>query len=143
MKTQFEDLMKDPGFRKAFSLEKATLDAAELIAKLMDDKDMSKADLARHLGKSRAWVTQLLSGKENLTVRTLAEILYALGYELDLGMHSLESGVGRADPVANFSSPQECWPQAGRTSDFERWPNARNYGDPSNASLTQQFGYGA
>ena len=45
---------------------------------------MSKADLARRLNKSRAWVTQLLSGKANMTVRTLAEVVYALNAEVKL-----------------------------------------------------------
>jgi transcriptional regulator with XRE-family HTH domain len=45
---------------------------------------VSKADLARRLNKSRAWVTQLLSGKANMTVRTLAEVVYTLDAEVKL-----------------------------------------------------------
>ena len=37
--------------------------------------------LARRLGKSRAAVTQMLEGKTNLTIRTLAEVMFALDGE--------------------------------------------------------------
>lgn len=60
-------------------------EASELIAKLMAEQKVSKADLARRLHKSRAWVTQLLSGKANMTVRTLAEVVYTLDAEVKLG----------------------------------------------------------
>jgi transcriptional regulator with XRE-family HTH domain len=50
----------------------------------MAEQNVSKADLARRLNKSRAWVTQLLSGKANMTVRTLAEVVYALDAEVKL-----------------------------------------------------------
>lgn len=65
-------------------MEALASEASELVWKLMSDQKLSKADLARRLGKSRAWVTQLLSGKANLTVRTLADVVHALGAEVRL-----------------------------------------------------------
>ena len=59
---------------------------AELIARLMEDRGVTKAELARRLGKSRAWVTQLLSGRANMTLRTFAEVTYALGAEVALSL---------------------------------------------------------
>ncbi|MCL4840545.1 MAG: helix-turn-helix transcriptional regulator [Bryobacteraceae bacterium] len=84
MKTQLDEMMKDPEFRRQFAVEGAVLQSAELIATLMEEQGLTKADLARRLGKSRSWVTQLLGGGRNVTVRTLAEVLYALGAELQL-----------------------------------------------------------
>jgi plasmid maintenance system antidote protein VapI len=84
MKTRHEVLMEDPEFRKLLSAEALVAEASEVIAGLMDEQKVSKADLARRLNKSRAWVTQLLSGKANMTVRTLAELAYALGAEVKL-----------------------------------------------------------
>jgi transcriptional regulator with XRE-family HTH domain len=84
MKTQHEILMEDPEFRRLLSIEALVAEAAETIARLMAEQNVSKADLARRLKKSRAWVTQLLSGKANMTVRTLAEVVYALDAELKL-----------------------------------------------------------
>jgi transcriptional regulator with XRE-family HTH domain len=84
MKTQHEILMEDPEFRRLLTIEALVAEASEMIARLMAEQNVSKADLARRLGKSRAWVTQLLSGKANMTVRTLAEVVYALDAEVKL-----------------------------------------------------------
>lgn len=84
MKTQHELMMEDPAMRRLLSVEALTAEAAETIAKLMAEQGVSKADLARRLNKSRAWVTQLLSGRANVTVRTLAEVAFALDAELKL-----------------------------------------------------------
>ncbi len=84
MKTQHEILMEDPEFRRLLAIEALVTEASETIARLMAEQNVSKADLARRLHKSRAWVTQLLSGKANMTVRTLAEVVYALDAEVKL-----------------------------------------------------------
>lgn len=82
MSTQHDLLMQDAEFRKLLAVESLSAEAAELIAGLMVERGMSKADLARALNKSRAWVTQLLSGRTNMTVRTLAEVAHTLGGEV-------------------------------------------------------------
>ena len=84
MKTQHARLMEDPEFRRLLSVEALVAEASEVIARLMAEQNLSKADLARRLNKSRAWVTQLLSGKANMTGRTLAEVVYTLGAEVKL-----------------------------------------------------------
>ena len=103
MKTQHEVLMKDPEFRRLLSIEALVAEASEAIARLMAEQNVSKADLARRLNKSRAWVTQLLSGKANMTVRTLAEVAYALDAEVKI--HAQPPGWkvagNRSAPVAN------------------------------------------
>lgn len=84
MITQHGILMEDPEYRHLYAIEGLVTDAAELVARLMKRQGLSKADLARRLGKSRAWVTQLLSGRANMTIRTYAEVVYALGSEVKL-----------------------------------------------------------
>jgi transcriptional regulator with XRE-family HTH domain len=83
-KTQFEQLMESPEFRKLYAIEGLVTEAGEFIARLMQEQGVTKAELARRLGKSRAYITQMLSGSANLTVRTLAEVAYALGAEVKL-----------------------------------------------------------
>ena len=84
MKTRHEMLMEDPEYRRLYAIEGLIADAAELVARLMEEHGVNRAELARRLGKSRAWVTQLLSGKANMTFRTFAEVVYALGAEVKL-----------------------------------------------------------
>jgi hypothetical protein len=84
MKTQHAHLMEDSEFRRLLAIEALVAEASEAIASLMAEQNVGKADLARRLNKSRAWMTQLLSGKANMTVRTLAEVVYAPGAEVKL-----------------------------------------------------------
>lgn len=81
VKSQFETMMENPEFRKEFAVESLVLEATEVVSRLMHEQGLTKADLARRLGKSRAWVTQLLNGSANMTLRTLAEVLVALDAE--------------------------------------------------------------
>src|SRR5260370_33045241 len=84
VKSQDEELMRDPEFRRLAAVEVLTLEATELIAELLQHHHMNKSDLAKLLGKSRAYVTQMLSGSSNLTIKTLAEVAFALGAEVRL-----------------------------------------------------------
>jgi transcriptional regulator with XRE-family HTH domain len=49
---------------------------------------ISEAELARRLGVSRAYVTQLLGGKPNMTLATLAKIAIALDCEVQTTLRS-------------------------------------------------------
>lgn len=91
-KSHYETLMADAEFRKAMASESLVEEAAELISRLMHEQKLSKADLARKLCKSRAWVTQLLDGTANMTVRTLADVAFALGAEVKLTANLPEWG---------------------------------------------------
>jgi transcriptional regulator with XRE-family HTH domain len=59
------------------------VDIAADLTLLLNHAGMSRADLARALGWSRARVTQVLSGHENLTVQTISAVTQALGYTFD------------------------------------------------------------
>lgn len=64
-----------------YQLERAIVDFTEDVCQIMEDKGISRADLARRLGKSRAWVTKLLRGDRNLTLKTIVDVLWELGYK--------------------------------------------------------------
>jgi len=72
----------------AFILEGVLLDVNERICALMDAKGISRSELARRLGKSRQYVTRLLNGQPNVTLRTLTEIAVALGEGLEVAIPS-------------------------------------------------------
>jgi transcriptional regulator with XRE-family HTH domain len=84
MTTKFEELMQTPEFRREFAVEGFIADTAQVIWELMEQRNLKQADLARLLNKTPAFVSQLLNGKANMTVRTLAEVAYALGAKVSL-----------------------------------------------------------
>lgn len=63
-----------------YQFEKAVVDLTEQLCEIMEAKGISRADLARQLGKSRAWVTKVLRGDQNLTLKTITDIFWELGY---------------------------------------------------------------
>ena len=97
MKSDFEILSANPEFRKSLAVESLVLEAGELIARLMESRGVNRAELARRLGKSRAWVTQLLNGRANLTLKTLAEVAWALGAEVQLAGRSAAAAQASLD----------------------------------------------
>lgn len=63
--------------------ELKAVDVAADLTLLLNHAGISRADLARKLGWSRARVSQVLSGQENITVQTIATVAGALGYTFD------------------------------------------------------------
>lgn len=64
-----------------FLLEKAILNFTEEICEQMEKKKVSRANLAKHLGVSRAFITKMLNGQPNLTIKTMVAIAHALDSE--------------------------------------------------------------
>lgn len=77
--------------------ELKTVDVAADLTLLLDHSGQSRADLARALGWSRARVTQVLSGQENLTVQTIAAVSKALGFTFDVAFRKT-SALAAAQP---------------------------------------------
>lgn len=70
--------------RRIYEQERLVFSAMEQLAEMMADESLSKADLARLLGTSRAYVTNLLSGRGNPTLRTLADVAVAMGFRFEM-----------------------------------------------------------
>ncbi|WP_413503892.1 helix-turn-helix domain-containing protein [Serratia grimesii] len=73
------DEMNSEGFDGVSASEELTFDVTEDILILMEDKEISKTDLAKKLGKTKAYISQLLSGSKNMTLKTLSDVCHAIG----------------------------------------------------------------
>lgn len=62
---------------------------SEAIFKAMEIQSVSKAELARRLGVSRAAVTQMLEGNNNFEANTIARIGYVLNIRWSLMIQRL------------------------------------------------------
>src|ERR1035438_9115720 len=87
MTTKHDELMLDPEYRKLYAIEGLIADAAQLVCDLLERRNLKQADLARLLNKTPAFVSQLLSGRTNMTVRTLAEVAHALDASVKINAH--------------------------------------------------------
>jgi transcriptional regulator with XRE-family HTH domain len=91
------DAMDDPEFRKLLAQEELILEVTESICKLLEEEKVSRKELADRLGKSKGFVSQLLNGGRNLTLRTVADILHVLGYKVTLMPH--KEGEQKLEPI--------------------------------------------
>jgi transcriptional regulator with XRE-family HTH domain len=78
------DDMHDPEFRKLLAQEELILEVTETICDILENEKISRKELADRLGKTKGFVSQLLNGGRNLTLRTVADILHVLGYRASL-----------------------------------------------------------
>ncbi len=56
----------------------------------MKEHKVTRADLAQAMGVSPGRVSQILSGDENLTLRTLSSVAAALGAEIEVALRAID-----------------------------------------------------
>lgn len=78
VRTAVDRLRNDAAESILFQQEETILEITEMICEVMDKKGISRADLAKRLGKSRSFVSHLLNGDRNMTLRTLSDILHSM-----------------------------------------------------------------
>jgi plasmid maintenance system antidote protein VapI len=84
LRDQFQEFVSDPKRRRLYEREALALDASELISHLMQEQKVNKTDLANLVGTSKSHITNLLSGSRNMTMHTLADLAFALGYKAEI-----------------------------------------------------------
>lgn len=68
--------------RRLLRTEELILEVTEALVAAMAKQKLTRGQLAARLGKSPAFVTQILNGGRNLTLRTIAEVADALRSEV-------------------------------------------------------------
>lgn len=76
--TLTEKLTKTAEGNRLYQQERAILEVTELICQLMEEQRVSRADLAKRLGRTKGYITQLLDGRANMTIRTISDVFTAL-----------------------------------------------------------------
>jgi transcriptional regulator with XRE-family HTH domain len=89
MANSFMNDMNDPEFRRLLAEEELILEVTEVLCELLEQEQISRKKLADLLGKTKGFVSQLLNGGRNLTLRTVADILHVLGYRASLSPQKL------------------------------------------------------
>lgn len=67
--------------RRQFAQAELILKVTNTIWKAMKQQGISNKELADRLGKNRSFVTQILDGERNMTLRTLSDVARALELE--------------------------------------------------------------
>jgi len=67
---------------KLYQQERIIFEVTELVCKLMEQKEINKTELSNKLKKSKGYVTQLLNGTANMTLRTISDVMWVLDSSL-------------------------------------------------------------
>jgi transcriptional regulator with XRE-family HTH domain len=106
---------QDPEYLRLHQQEKLILDVTVLISEAMESRCLTRADLARRLGVTRGYVTQILKGDANLTLRSVADVMTSLDCQLEVSAAPLLVGmsvgeqwhvVREAEPTTEFRDIQ-------------------------------------
>ncbi len=88
--TQFEAWIDEsPDNAKIFQQEALILKVTHMIWGWMEEKGISRSDLAGRLGRTRGYISQVLAGDKNLTIRTIADIATAMDTQADFSLRPL------------------------------------------------------
>ena len=90
MKAQFNfnELFEDVEDSLAYKTEAAALEFTEELVARMKSQGVSRADLARKIGCSPAYVTKILRGSTNFTLETMVKIADVLGCKVRTHLQS-------------------------------------------------------
>ena len=82
--------------------KKLIFDATELVAEAMAERGWTKKRLADALKVRASEITQRLRGRRNLTLRSLADMLHAMGYEARISKVKIEDTTQAIAPTMTW-----------------------------------------
>jgi transcriptional regulator with XRE-family HTH domain len=87
-------------------LTRLTMQVTDEITWRMRSLGLSRADLASRMGVSPGRVSQVLSGGENITLRTLASLAAAVDAQFEVQLHREDSGTSERHPMEHSADQQ-------------------------------------
>ena len=100
-------------YERLLRQERLILDVTEQLAGALEHSGVTRAELARRMGRTPGFVSQVLSGGRNLTLRTIADIAGALSLRPSLKV-SCERTNGPARPRMTIGVHKD-------THEIDRW----------------------
>lgn len=67
---------------RMYTSDALLLNASHAVITAMEIAGLNRAQLSQKIGKSKSFVSQVLSGNRNVTLKTLADLLWACGKEV-------------------------------------------------------------
>jgi transcriptional regulator with XRE-family HTH domain len=95
-----DEITKTKPGRRAWHQERAIFETTNMMCELMESARISRSELARRLGTTKGFVSQLLDGSTNMTLRTISDVFLELGCEFHPDYSRIErKGVKVSQPV--------------------------------------------
>lgn len=104
----FEEGLARAKTRLAYYEEDICLDIAERLIDTMEARGLSRSELARRLKVQPAYVTKLLRGYENLSLKSLAKIAYTMGLKWKCVMVPADAQIGALALINELGNATVC-----------------------------------
>lgn len=85
-----ESYIEQNQYSPEFQTELSIIDLNEKIIAMMAERKVSRAELARRLVVSKAFITKMLNGNPNMTIKTINSLALALDCQLYLDIKPVE-----------------------------------------------------
>jgi transcriptional regulator with XRE-family HTH domain len=105
----FEELYQRAENQEEYWAAHAALEFTEEVARRLEEEGISRAELARRMGTSPAYVTKILRGDVNFTLATMSKLARSLGGRLEVrlvpaapeatGRSAVPAPAGRRSPA--------------------------------------------
>jgi transcriptional regulator with XRE-family HTH domain len=92
--------------RRLLKQEKLILEVTEALSEAIEERGLTRSEIAKRLGKTKGFVSQLLAGGRNLTLRTVADIADAIGISLKFAVRGTEIAKPTTRPRRMDLSPR-------------------------------------
>jgi antitoxin component HigA of HigAB toxin-antitoxin module len=101
---------KEEAYARLLEQESLILEATEMIEELLEESGVNRKELAEKLGRSKGFVSHILAGDRNMTLRTLSDFAYALEHRVKMAaVPLLEKGHGGSASPATPTSRARVW----------------------------------
>lgn len=94
---------ESPENARLVAQERLITQVTEAIWKAMEDAEVNKTELASRMGTTKGYISQILSGSRNMTLRTLADICFALDRRADISLSGPRPGGWISEPVEKLA----------------------------------------
>ncbi|MBT8340056.1 MAG: helix-turn-helix transcriptional regulator [Desulfatitalea sp.] len=85
--TLYEEYTQDKEFERLMAQEDLIIQVTESFCKILENENIKRKDLAELLGKTKGFISQILNGTSNVTLRTISDIAQVLGHRVDFKIH--------------------------------------------------------
>jgi transcriptional regulator with XRE-family HTH domain len=120
-RTDYDTL--EPKARASLRREELILEVTESLSRALDEQGLTQSKLARRMGKSPAFVSQILAGGRNLTLSTIAQVAEALGGRVEVRIVRQSEGKAQRPRSRELSDPAETSRETARASTRPRFPD--------------------
>jgi len=95
--------------RRLLRQEELILEITIVLSEALAEKGITKTELANRLGKTKGFVSQILAGGRNLTLRTIADVADALGCHIGITCEKVRQNEGATMVVNNYKHKPSHW----------------------------------